>query len=64
MYLPFGSRRRGCPGANLAYIFIQSTVGMMVQCFDWKIKGDKVNMEEASGGMMLILLTSLRLLEP
>ncbi|CAF1932296.1 unnamed protein product [Brassica oleracea var. botrytis] len=43
--------RRGCPSANLAYILIGSAVGTMVQCFDWKIKGDMVNMEEATGGM-------------
>ena len=50
-YIPFGSGRRGCPSANLAYILIGSAVGTMVQCFDWKIKGDMVNMEEATGGM-------------
>uniref|UniRef100_A0A1J3GGP1 Cytochrome P450 705A5 n=1 Tax=Noccaea caerulescens TaxID=107243 RepID=A0A1J3GGP1_NOCCA len=45
-YLPFGSGRRGCPGVNLAYIFVGTAIGVMVQCFDWRIKGDKVNMEE------------------
>ncbi|KAL1197716.1 Cytochrome [Cardamine amara subsp. amara] len=45
----FGSGRRGCPGSNLGYIFVGTAVGMMVQCFDWEIKGDKVNMDEAGG---------------
>ncbi|CAN6883305.1 unnamed protein product [Brassica oleracea var. botrytis] len=34
---------------------IGSAVGTMVQCFDWKIKGDRVNMEEAVGGMNLTM---------
>ncbi|WZY94871.1 hypothetical protein YC2023_067200 [Brassica napus] len=54
-YIPFGSGRRGCPAANLAYILIGSAVGTMVQCFDWKTKGDRVNMEEAAGGMNLTM---------
>lgn len=48
-YLPFGSGRRACPGANLAYVFMATAIGAMVQCFDWKIDQDKVNMEEAGG---------------
>ncbi|KFK39339.1 hypothetical protein AALP_AA3G231500 [Arabis alpina] len=40
-YLPFGGGRRGCPGVNLANIFVGTTIGVMVQCFDWKIEGDK-----------------------
>ncbi|EFH67840.1 predicted protein [Arabidopsis lyrata subsp. lyrata] len=45
-FIPFGSGRRGCPGENLGYIFIGVAIGTMVQCFDWRIDGDKVNMEE------------------
>ncbi|CAH2079336.1 unnamed protein product [Thlaspi arvense] len=48
-YLPFGVGRRGCPGSSLAYILVGTAVGVMVQCFDWEIKGDRVSMEEASG---------------
>nr|QWK52332.1 cytochrome P450 705A32-1 [Isatis tinctoria] len=59
-YIPFGSGRRGCPGANLAYVFIGTAVGTMVQCFDWRIKGDKVNMEEAVGGMNLAMAHPLK----
>ncbi|KAL0676551.1 hypothetical protein Bca4012_004532 [Brassica carinata] len=38
-YIPFGSGRRGCPGSNLAYVFLGTAVGMMVQGFDWRIEG-------------------------
>ncbi|KAF3611150.1 hypothetical protein DY000_02050592 [Brassica cretica] len=51
-FLPFGSGRRGCPEENLGYIFVETGVGMMVQCFDWRINGDKiVNMEETLAGL-------------
>lgn len=59
-YLPFGSGRRGCPGTNLAYIFLGTAIGMMVQCFDWKIEGDKVNMEETLSGMVLTMAHPLK----
>ncbi|KFK29681.1 hypothetical protein AALP_AA7G164900 [Arabis alpina] len=54
-YIPFGSGRRACPGSNLAYESIAIAIGVMVQCFDWKFKGDKVNMEEARGAMTLTM---------
>ncbi|CAN6883327.1 unnamed protein product [Brassica oleracea var. botrytis] len=54
-YLSFGSGRRGCPGSNLAYIFLGTAIGMMIQCFDWRIKGAKVNMEETLSGMVLTM---------
>ncbi|OMO66333.1 Cytochrome P450 [Corchorus olitorius] len=48
-FLPFGSGRRACPGASLAMIMIPATVGALVQCFDWKVKGgEMVDMTEAS----------------
>ncbi|EOA36131.1 hypothetical protein CARUB_v10012430mg [Capsella rubella] len=58
-YIPFGSGRRGCPGANLGYIFIGVAIGTMVQCFDWTINGDKVNMEE-TGEMTLSMAHPLK----
>ncbi|CAH8392692.1 unnamed protein product [Eruca vesicaria subsp. sativa] len=45
-YLPFGSGRRGCPASSLAYMIVGTTIGMLVQCFDWRIKGEKVNTDE------------------
>ncbi|CAA7021889.1 unnamed protein product [Microthlaspi erraticum] len=59
-YVPFGSGRRGCPGVNLAYIFVGTAIGVMVQCFDWRIKGDKVNMEETFRGMSLTMVHPLK----
>ena len=59
-YIPFGSGLRGCPGANLANILIGTAVGTMVQWFDWRIKGDKVNLEEAAGGMNLTMAHPLK----
>ncbi|CAH8293515.1 unnamed protein product [Eruca vesicaria subsp. sativa] len=51
-FLPFGSGRRGCPGENIGYIL----VGMLVQCFDWIISGDKtVSMEETLEGFSLTM---------
>jgi cytochrome P450 len=54
-YLPFGNGRRACPGANLAYISVGTAIGVMVQCFDWEIKGDKINMDEAPGKITLTM---------
>nr|QWK52343.1 cytochrome P450 705A22 [Isatis tinctoria] len=45
-YLPFGGGRRACPASKLGYTVGGTTIGMMVQCFDWRIKGEKVNMDE------------------
>ncbi|KAJ4894099.1 hypothetical protein Rs2_20893 [Raphanus sativus] len=59
-YIPFGSGRRGCPGSNLAYIIVGIAIGVMVQCFDWKIKEDKVDMEEAPRALVLTMARPLR----
>ncbi|CAH8328976.1 unnamed protein product [Eruca vesicaria subsp. sativa] len=59
-YLSFGSGRRGCPGSNLAYIFLGTAIGMMIQCFDWRINGAKVNMEETLSGMVLTMAHPLK----
>ncbi|XP_010542533.1 PREDICTED: cytochrome P450 705A20-like [Tarenaya hassleriana] len=48
-YLAFGSGRRACPGSNLAYLFLDTAIGAMVQCFDWKMDAEKVDMEEVEG---------------
>ncbi|WZY94869.1 hypothetical protein YC2023_067198 [Brassica napus] len=59
-YLSFGSGRRGCPGSNLAYIFLGTAIGMMVQCFDWRIEEVKVNLEETLSGMVLTMAHPLK----
>ncbi|CAG7901626.1 hypothetical protein BRARA_G00773 [Brassica rapa] len=59
-YIPFGSGRRGCPGSNLAYLSVETAIGVMVQCFDWKIEGDEVNMEEARGTLTLTMAHPLK----
>ncbi|XP_010494611.1 PREDICTED: cytochrome P450 705A5 [Camelina sativa] len=59
-YIPFGSGRRKCPGSNLGSIFIGTVIGMMVQCFDWEIKGGKVKMEDAPGRLFLTMAHPLR----
>ncbi|KAL0719116.1 hypothetical protein Bca4012_068440 [Brassica carinata] len=59
-FLPFGGGRRGCPGGNLSQIIVGTAIGVMVQCFDWKIEGGKVNMEEAVEGMNLSMVHPLK----
>ncbi|KAF5473335.1 hypothetical protein F2P56_009953 [Juglans regia] len=50
--LPFGTGRRSCPGATLAMHVVQTTLAVMIQCFEWKV-GDggygSVDMEEGPG---------------
>ncbi|CAI9102362.1 OLC1v1000622C1 [Oldenlandia corymbosa var. corymbosa] len=47
---PFGSGRRGCPGASFALSVIHVMVATLVQCFDFKVEGEeKLNMEEGTG---------------
>ena len=50
-FLPFGSGRRGCPGTSLGLHIVQTSLAVMVQCFDWKVEeGDgTVDMEEGPG---------------
>ncbi|CAA7017055.1 unnamed protein product [Microthlaspi erraticum] len=55
-YLPFGSGRRVSPGLNLGSLFVRTAVGMMVQCFDWRNKGDEVvNMEDMIAGVTWLI---------
>ncbi|XP_027068728.1 cytochrome P450 93A3-like [Coffea arabica] len=47
---PFGSGRRGCPGASLSLAVVHSAVALLVQCFDFTVQGgEKIKMEEGSG---------------
>ncbi|CAA7049808.1 unnamed protein product [Microthlaspi erraticum] len=59
-FLPFGFGRRACPGSNLGYILVGTAIGVMVQCFDWDIGGEKVNMEEASRRAFLAMAHPLK----
>ncbi|KAL0717486.1 hypothetical protein Bca4012_066808 [Brassica carinata] len=52
-YIPFGVGRRACTAEKLASMFVRTAIGVMVQCFDWDIKGDKVNMKETTGRLFL-----------
>ncbi|MED6146917.1 hypothetical protein PIB30_039233 [Stylosanthes scabra] len=46
--LPFGTGRRRYPGASLALLTVPSTLGALIQCFEWKVDGN-VSMEEKPG---------------
>lgn len=49
-YLPFGGGRRVCIGSTHAYMLLHSTIGALVQCFDWKVKdGKKIDITVGSG---------------
>ncbi|KAI9122354.1 hypothetical protein K1719_007043 [Acacia pycnantha] len=49
--IPFGSGRRGCPGASLAQLVVKTNLAAMIQCFEWKVNSGNgtVNMEEKAG---------------
>ncbi|EEF29986.1 3,9-dihydroxypterocarpan 6A-monooxygenase [Ricinus communis] len=49
-YLPFGGGRRACIGFAHAYTLMHTTIAVLVQCFDWKVKdGEKIDINVSNG---------------
>ncbi|XP_010030512.2 cytochrome P450 81E8 [Eucalyptus grandis] len=53
LILPFGLGRRACPGAPLAQRVMGWTLGLLLQCFDWKrLSEEEIDMREGRGTIM------------
>ncbi|XP_023513972.1 isoflavone 2'-hydroxylase-like [Cucurbita pepo subsp. pepo] len=53
LMIAFGLGRRACPGSGMAHRVLGLTLGLLIQCFDWKsIDGKDVDMTEGKGVSM------------
>ncbi|KAJ0795317.1 putative cytochrome P450 [Helianthus annuus] len=51
--MPFGSGRRSCPGEGLVVRMLGSTLGVLIQCFNWEPLSDNtIDMMEGPGVTM------------
>lgn len=53
LMIAFGLGRRACPGSGMAHRVLGLTLGLLIQCFDWRSVEDKeVDMAEGKGVSM------------
>ena len=55
-FIPFGIRRRACPGDGMAMRVMSLAMGAFIQCFDWEMVGKKM-VDMTSGSEFLMAKT-------
>nr|ATG29994.1 CYP750C23 [Taxus chinensis] len=43
--LPFGTGRRGCPGAQMAVGIMELMLAQLMHCFEWRVEGDPSHLD-------------------